>query len=403
MSTTINSALLASAALLLGTGAASAQQDATKIGALIPLTGGLQAYGEATQTGIQLAVKQANETGGVLGGAVEVVTADTQTKAQPAIDAANRLVSIENVAGIIGPMSSGNTIPVATSVTAVESVPQISNSATAPTITALDDDDFLFRTAPSDSGQGTVLGNLVIEQGTESVAVIYVNNDYGQGLAEAFEASFAEAGGTVTSSSAFEPNVASYRGELQGLAGDDAEALVVIAYPDDGGLLILRQALEEGFFESFIFTDGMKAVQIPEQLGEFVEGMYGTAPKAAESTANDSFAQAYEQEYGEVPPLPYIAEAYDATTLLLLAIESAGTTEDGAAIRDALRAVATAPGEKVGPGDFAKAKELLAQGQEIDYDGASGSVDFDAAGDVPGSYEHWAIEGGELVTVNIIE
>lgn len=395
--------VLLSSAVALTAGAAHAQDNPVTIGGLIPLTGGLQAYGEATLTGIRLAVQQANEAGGVLGREVELVTGDTQTRAQAAIDAAKRLTSVENVAGLLGPMSSGNFIPVVTSVAAVEGTPILSNSATAPTITDLDDEGYAFRTTPSDAGQGLVLGELARAQGLENVAIVYVNNDYGQGLAEAFTASFEDAGGSVTGSAAFEPNQASYRGELQNLANSgDPDALLVIAYPDDGGLLIVRQALEEGFFEEFVFTDGMKVQTLGEQFGQFVEGTLGTAPRATESDASQRFAEAYEAEFGELPPLPYIDTAYDATTLLLLAIQQAGST-DGAAVRDALTAVATPPGETILPGEFEKALEMIQAGTEINYEGASGAVDFDEAGDVSGTFEHWTIENGALKTVEIIQ
>ncbi len=397
----LQSALLATSVLALSATGALAQ--GAKVGALIPLTGGLQAYGESSLNGLQLAADQVNAAGGVLGGDLEVVVGDTQTKSQPAIDAAQKLISVDGVAAIFGALSSGNTIPVATSVTSVQGVPQISNASTAPTITTLDDKDFLFRTVPSDAGQGIVLGRLVMDQDLSKVAVLYVNNDYGQGLAEAFEASFTEAGGEITGSSAFEPNKASYRGELSNLAGGDADALLLIAYPDDGGLLILRQALEEGFFESFVFTDGMKTTQLMSDIGaDFMNGTFGTAPKAAESEAAEAFASQYEEAYGELPPLPFIDSAYDAGMIIALAIEKAGST-DGTAVRDAIREVANAPGEVIYPGEFEKAKQLIADGQDINYEGAAGAQDFDENGDVSGTFEYWAVQDGELVTVELLQ
>ena len=109
----------------------------------------------------------------------------------------------------------------------------------------------------------------------------------------------------------------------------------------------------------------------------------------------------YEERYGELPPQPFIDTAYDATMLMALAIEKAGSTE-GAAIRDALHEVANPPGETILAGEFGKAKELLGAGQDVNYEGAGGSQDFDEVGDVPGIYSHWAIEGGEIVEVELI-
>jgi len=389
-------ALAASAAALMG---GTALAEGARVGALIPLTGGLQAYGEGSLNGMRLAAKEVNAAGGVLGGELELVVGDTQTRPQPAIDAAKRLVSVDGVVGILGALSSGNTIPVATSVSAVDQVPQISNASTAPAITTLDDGDFLFRTAPSDSYQGVVLADLVTGAGIERVAVLYINNDYGVGLAENFADNF---GGTITGQAAFEPNKASYRGELQGLAGE-AEALVLIAYPDDGGLLIIRQSLEEGFFDNFVFTDGLKTTQLVEDIGaQFMNGMFGTAAANVESEASAAFAAAYEAEYGELPPLPYIDSGYDAAMIMALAIEQAGVAE-GPAVRDALREVTNAPGEPVGPGEFARAKELIAAGTDIDYQGAAGNHEFDENGDITGTFEHWAVQDGAIVTVELIQ
>jgi len=388
------------AALVSGLLAGTAMAEGARVGALIPLTGGLQAYGESSLNGMRLAIKEVNEAGGVLDGEVELVVGDTQTRAQPAIDAAMRLVSVDGVVGILGALSSGNTIPVATSVAKANEIPQISNASTAPAITTLDDDDFMFRTVPSDAYQGVVLADLVERAGVESVAILYVNNDYGLGLAESFAESY---GGTVTSSAAFEPNKASYRGELQGAAGDDPEALLLIAYPDDGGLLILRQSIEEGFFDKFVFTDGMKTTQLVEDIGAaFMEGMFGTAPASPESEAGDLFAAAYEAEYGELPPLPFIDSAYDAAMIMALAIEQAGAA-DGVAIRDAIREVANEPGEIILPGEFAKAKELIAAGTEINYQGAAGDHEFDENGDVKGTFEHWAVLDGSIATVEMLQ
>jgi branched-chain amino acid transport system substrate-binding protein len=190
-------AALTAAALattLLPSTAQQAAKAPIKIGALLSLTGDLQAYGENCLKGIKLALKQINEAGGVLGSQIQVVEADDQTSAQPAIDAAKRLVNVEKVAAIVGALGSGVTIPVATTVTVPSKIPQISPASTAPTITTLDDDDFLFRTVPSDAFQGVALAQITREEQLDRLAVIYINNDYGQGLADSFKAAFEKRG-----------------------------------------------------------------------------------------------------------------------------------------------------------------------------------------------------------------
>jgi len=381
----------------------TATGDAVKVGALMPMTGDLQAFGETSLNGVNLAIEQINEAGGVLGQPVELSVGDTQTAAQPSIDAAQKLVSIENVAAIVGALSSGNTIPVAESVTKSNEVPMLSPASTSPVITTLEDEDYLFRTVPSDAYQGVALAQVAQAEGLSNVATIYVNNDYGQGLAESFQAAFEEAGGTVSGSVPYEKGQASYRGELQQLASGDAEALLLIGYPENG-ITILKQSLEEGFFDRFVFTDGMKAPEIIEAIGaDALDGAFGTVAQSdTESEAYTAFTTAYEEAYGELPPKPYIDTSYDAMMILALAIAQAGST-DGADVQSAIRDVANAPGVEIKPGEWAKAAEAIANGEEVDYVGASGSLEFDDQGDVSGAFAHWAIQNGEIVTVEVFE
>lgn len=390
-------------ALLLAGAGMPAQAETVRIGALMSMTGSLAEYGESIVRGVQLAAEEVNAEGGVLDGReIEIVVGDDQTSPQAGVAAGQQLVSVNQVSALIGALSSGVTMPVASSVTRNNKVPQISPASTAPAMTTLDDDGFLFRTTPHDALQGVVVADLVEEQGHERVAVIYVNNDYGKGLAEAFTERFADLGGTVTASIAYAEKQASYRGELQRAGREEPEALVLIAYPGDG-VPIIRQALEEGLFDQFVFTDGMKSTELTEAIGPHLDGMLGTAPEAiSDSQAALRFREAYSAKFGELPPRPYIDTGYDALYLLALAIEQAGST-DGTAIRDALHTVANPPGEEILPGDWAKAKALIGEGRDVNYEGAAGSQNFDESGDVPGTFGIWRIEGGEIRTVRIVE
>lgn len=398
--------VLCGAALLLAgslTVTPAQAEKSVKIGALMPMTGDLQAYGESCYTGVKLAVEQINADGGVLGSKLELKLGDTQTKPQPGIDAAQKLVSVENVSAIVGALSSGVTIPVASSVTTSSGVVLMSPASTSPVITGLKDSDFLFRSVPSDAYQGVALAQLVEESGFDNVATLYVNNDYGEGLAVNFEKAFVKKGGTVSQTLAYEPGNASYRGELSKAASKGAEALNLIGYPENG-ITILRQALEEGLFTKFIFSDGLKAPEIIEAIGaKYLNGSSGTVPQALSDTPSaQNYLAAYKKRFGQVPPKPYIDTSYDAAFVLSLAIEKCGETE-GKAVRDSLRDVANPPGVQVLPGEWAKAVKLLSEGKDIDYVGASGSVDFDQNGDVAGTFGHWMIKDGEIVTVKVFE
>ena len=399
---TLRIATLVCACAVAGTLAGQAAAQDVKIGAVMPLTGDLQAYGKSDINGVRLAVKEINAAGGVLGEELGLAVADTRTSPQAGVDAARKLVNVENVAGIVGALSSGISIPIAKSVSSQEGVPQISNASTSPVITNLKDNGYLFRTVPSDELQGVVLGDLVADQGLTRVATIYVNDDYGEGLATVFKRQFEKRGGTVVANLPYERGKASYRGELSRAAKNEPEALLLIAFPENG-IVLVRQALEGGYFDRFILTDGMKAPEIAEAIGgRYLKDVIATSPTAFDSAGAEAFKKAYEQEFGELPPKPFIDTAYDAAYLLALAMEQAGST-DGEAMKQALHDVANPPGEKVGPGEWAKAKKAIAEGKGVNYEGAAGPHDFNEHGDVPGIIEHWSFtEDGKIVTVEKI-
>ncbi|MBK1697924.1 ABC transporter substrate-binding protein [Rhodovibrio salinarum] len=391
---------IALSALMAGAAAAgpAAAQD-VEIGAVMPLTGDLADFGETSSKGVELAIKEINAAGGVLGEDLGLSIADTRTSPQAGVDAAKKLVNVENVAGLVGALSSGVTIPIAKSVSSQEGVPQISNASTSPVITNLEDNGYLFRTIPSDQLQGVVLGDIVYDEGVRSVAAVYVNNDYGEGLAEVFKSQFEKRGGKVTTMLPYEKGKASYRGELSNAASGDPDALLLVGYPENG-ITILRQALEEAYFDQFIMTDGMKTPKVVEAIGgQYLANTIGSTPTAFDTDGAEAFTKAYQDEYGSLPPKPFIDTAYDGTYLLALAMQAAGST-DGEKVRDALHDVSNPPGVKVGPGEWAKALEALKNGEEVNYEGAAGPHDFDENGDVPGIIEHWTFtEDGGVKTI----
>ena len=374
---------------------------ALKIGALVPFTGALSDFGVPFERSMKLAVKEINEAGGVLGNDVVLVSGDGATEPVKAQEEARRLIDIEKVSAIIGEAASGVTLPVAESVTVPSEILQISPASTSPALTTVEDNDFLFRTTISDAAQGVILGRLAHDiLGFTSACTLYVNNAYGQGLSAQFSKSFEELGGTVTAqvSHAAEEQV-TYLSELNKCVEGNPDVLAALSYPEHAKVY-LKEALEGGLIDTFIFCDGTKSDKQFEALGwENFEGMYGTAAGALKVAAGTAFTAAYEAEYGEKPPLPYMRESYDAAYVIALAAQKAGST-NSKAIRDALRDIANPPGEVVSPGvdGFKKAVELIKAGKDIDYQGAAGPIDFDPNGDVgQGAIEVWEITGGKIV------
>jgi branched-chain amino acid transport system substrate-binding protein len=394
-------ALIAAGTLAFAVALPAAAQD-IRIGGVFSYTGGLGALGPRIRDGARLAVDEVNRAGGVLKGQrLALVDADDQTNPQVAVDVATRLVQVEKVSALIGAMASGSTIPVANSVTIPNGTVQISPSSTAPAISALRDNDFVFRTAVPDGLQGSVIAREARARGVERIAIMAINSAYGNGLMNAIRENFTRLGGTVTSAANFEGDRPSYRAELATAAGSgNPQALVVVGYPANGGNTILRQALENGFFKNFILPDGMRDPTVVREIGaKNLATTWGTAPSStAEASLQDRFRTAYRAFSKEDPTQAFVAESYDAAMVIALAIQQAGST-DRAAIRDALRRVANGPGERVGPGEFARAKDLIARGVKINYEGASGPVEFDANGDVQGRIGVWTVkDSGEIVT-----
>lgn len=375
------------------------------IGALLPMSGDLAVYGQSVQKGVNLAVKQINEAGGPLGMKLNVVFRDCQTDPTALRDGAEKLVNVDKVPAIIGPMIRTD---VATQVTAPNHVVAISPSNTPTWVTTLDDDDYTFRTTASDSIQGKVLGQLAWECGYKTAAILYINDPYGGGLAESTEEWFEASGGQVLGVAAYDPGEVAYRMQLSELAKGDPDVLILIAYPESG-VVIIREALSAGLFDQFLFPDGMQSDQIIEDVGgDFLEGMYGTGPGAAETQSYENYLDAYQAEFGEKPATAYTENAYDGVVAIALAMAAAGKEalqeDPGQAIRDNLRVVCNPPGEEITASidGFKKAFELLAQGEAINYEGAAGSIDFDEHGDTVTPILVWKIEGGEIVPVRSV-
>lgn len=380
-------------------------QEPVKIGVLAGVTGPLANFVPPMLDAVNLAVSQVNDQGGLLDGQpMEIVIADTQAAAQPAVDAANKLVGVENVAAIWGGLSSGATLAAATSVAMPNKVVMLSPTATSPEMTTLDDDDYIYRVVASDDYQGKVLAKIVQEEGLSKVAITYVNNDYGVGIARTFIEAFKAAGGEITGEQKHEEKSASYRAELATLTQGEPEALVVIAYAAGSGITIVRQSLENGLFDRFVGTDGLRDNKLIEELGEqnLTTTFFSSPTSPPGTTALEKFQSAYQAAYETTDDKIFIEQSYDAAFLLALAVEQAGSA-DRAAIRDALSLVAGPPGEVIEPGEWAKAKELIAAGTDINYEGVGGSLDFDDKGDVTGFFGKFVVENGSYKETGVYQ
>ncbi|RYE87517.1 MAG: amino acid ABC transporter substrate-binding protein [Hyphomicrobiales bacterium] len=382
---------LAVAASVLGLAAPALAAD-VKLGILGDLTGPIESLAPPIVAGAQLAFDHVNAQGGILDGKIVSVTGDSACDPSVAGPAADKLVNTDQVTAIVGAFCTGATIGAATTAGIPGGVVMISPSASAPAVTTVADNDLVFRTTPSDAFQGVKLADLLFGKDVKDVALTYVNNDYGKGLADVFAARFAELGGTVSANLAHEDGKADYRAELGQLAGTGSANLVVLGYISGSGLTILQQANESGNFTSYFGGDGMIGDAIS---GANVPNFTATRAGAYAGESANVFTK-LATDGGLDPAATYAPQAYDAAFLLALAVQKNGTA-DRAGLAAALRDVASAPGEKILPGEWTKAKELIAAGTDIDYEGAGGPLDFDAAGDVDGIIVEVIWENGAFV------
>lgn len=379
---------------------APALAEDVKIGFIGGFTGPIESLTPPIFAGAELVVKQVNEQGGLLGGTLSIVSGDGGCDATTAATAADRLINTEQVTAIVGGLCTGETIGAFNGSGKSGGVVFVSPASSAPALTTLDDNDLVYRTTPSDAFQGVKLAELLIAKGVKDVALTYVNNDYGKGFADAFTAAYTGAGGTVAANVAHEDGKADYRAELGNLTA--SQNLVILAYANASGQTILRQAVESGNFTLYVGGDGMVGDELLTGIdAAAVEGMIATRAGAPAGDATTTYEK-LATDAGINATATYAPQAYDAAFLIALAIEKNGSGKREG-LSEALRQVASAPGEKILPGEWKKAVELIKAGTDIDYQGAGGDLDFDSAGDVDGIIVQLAVEGGKFVEKGIIE
>ncbi len=387
--------LLATAATALMAGAAMAEE--IKIGVELGFTGPLESITPAMGAGAELAMKEVTDSGKLLGGStVTSVRADsTCVDAAAATAAAERLVTTDKVNAIMGADCSGVTGAILQNVARPNGIVMISPSATSPGLSTAEDDGLFFRTAPSDARQGVVMTEILMDKGIKTVALTYTNNDYGKGLADAFQAAYEAAGGTVTISAPHEDGKADYSAEVASLASAGGDMLVVAGYVDQGGSGIVRAALDTGAFGVFYFPDGMVGEKLNENFGGELNGSMGDYP------GTDSPGAAKFDEMATAAGFDgtgaFAAESYDAAALIMLAMAAANSSAS-ADFKDHVMDVANAPGEKIYPGELGKALDLIAAGTDIDYVGAS-AVELIGAGESAGNYREIEFKDGKYDTI----
>ena len=355
------------------------------IGTLLPETGPLAFLSAPMLEGVNMAIRDINAAGGVNCADVTLRPGDSGTNAEIANATVDRLLT-EDVDAIIGAASSGTTGSVINKITKTNGITQCSPSNTAAGLGVSNDSDNgnYFRTAPSDDLQAQLLANVVLGDGYTNVAVVSRADDYGVSFNAVLIPAIQAGGGTVVYRTPYAPEARSFNDVVQNVVASGPDAVVLVAFEE--GFQIIQAMIEQGAGPDAIqiyITDGMATEQLgaaidPDNPG-IAEGMKGTAPAAAPDSGAAFFPDAF-AEYAPGVPSIYSSQSYDCAILIALAAEAAGSN-DSADISAAMVDVSR-DGEKCST--FADCKDLLAGGTNIDYDGASGAIDFLDAGE-PGA------------------
>ena len=389
--------LLVTTAISMAFSVTAVAEDVVKIGMLQGFTGPTESLVAPMAKGGEMAIAEVSDSGLFLGGTkvVSVRGDSTCIDAAAATAAAERLVTSDGVAAINGATCSGATTAVLNNVAIPNGVVMVSPSATSPALSTLEDNGLFFRTAPSDARQGQIMAEVLGNRGIASVALTHTNNDYGKGLADSFKTAFESTGGEVTVTAAHEDGKADYSAEVGTLSAAGGEVLVVAGYLDQGGKGIIQTALDSGAFDTFMLPDGMVGDSLTDNFGTDINGSFGTVPGTDSPGATMMADLTKDADFNGTDP--YVPECYDASALILLAMQSAGSSRS-ADFKDHVMAVANAPGEKIYPGELAKGLRILADGGEIDYVGGT-AVELIGSGESSGSYREVEVKSGKFETV----
>jgi branched-chain amino acid transport system substrate-binding protein len=323
-----------------------------KVAILAPLSGAVPTFGASTRDGALLAIKEWNDKGGVLGMQIEAIVEDSQCEADPSVNAANKVIDQDGVKYIVGEVCSKASIPIS-EIAEEKGVIQISPTSTNSVVTLNADGttkEYVFRACFIDPFQGQVGAKFALDNlGATSAFVLFdQGNDYVRGLAEEFEKAFTAGGGTIAGKETYTAQDTDFSAILTKVAEANPD---VVYLPDYYNIvnLVVTQAKEKGITAPFMGGDGWDSADLDKTAAE---GGYYTNHYSEQDTRQivQDWVTNYEAEYGSVPDA-LATLAYDATNLLLAAIEKAGE-DDPALVKDAF--------------------------ETLSYDAVSGTISFDA-------------------------
>nr|WP_049947829.1 ABC transporter substrate-binding protein [Candidatus Halobonum tyrrellensis] len=365
------------------------------VGVVNSLTGSLSAFGQRNERGMELALADVNAVG-IDGRDLALIAEDSESQAQSGVSAAQKLVNQDGVPFLIGAVGSGVSLAIYESVVQGTDVVQLSQNSTSPDLTEFPG---LLRMSPTGRAQSSALADIVAEDGHDSVALTYINNEYGQGIADAFVDAYE---GEIAYDSSHDQGQSSYASVVSELASADAPAWVFVTYQPEFTTMA-QEAYSSGYEAQFYGADSVQGSDVLSNTPEgSLEGMKVVVPSAAVDQENyQSFASAFEESYGETPTA-WSAYMYDCVVTAALSIHAADEFT-GAALQETVRDVTRPEGEQVGT--FEAASAILADGgtaADVDYQGVSGPIDFDENGDPVGYLQIYTVEDHEYVSSGFV-
>ena len=313
--------------------------DTIKVGANFELTGNVANYGNATIEGLQLAIDEANEAGGINGKKIELVSVDDKSEAAESINAATKLISDDDVKVIVGPATTG--LVLAETQTATDAkVPIIAPCATSPEATVENGKvkPYVFRSCFIDPQQGEVMATFAAKDLKAKTAVIYVDNssDYSKNLAKVFKEKFEAAGGKVVMEEAFLQKDQDFKATLTKLKTANADVMFVPAYYEEVGKIV-KQAREMGINSAILGTDGWDDTKVVDIAGaDALNNTFFSTHYSEKDAEVQGFIEAYKKKFNRAPNV-FAALGYDAGKMLIDALKRAGSG-DTEKIREALEA-----------------------------------------------------------------
>ena len=398
------------------------------IGGLMPLTGINGPRGEATIDGAELAVRQINQARGLQEGRFGIITCDTEYVAARAVSAATWMAEEVGVQAFIGAISSSETLDVAAEVCIDAGAVLVSPASTSPAISGLNDSDLIWRTIASDALQAPAMVKLArgLDPAPVKVAVVVVNSAYGTGFLQEINNTWIGLDADLVSSDNFrslryEPPVdgevsasdITTIGESLFSGADALEPDVVLLIGSTEGIELVydleQSHVVAGSEPQWILSEALQDnLLLDTKFQPYWSRLQGTTFQQVETATYQTFRQNYSAEFNgrEAKDFPFSDKAFDAAYVIALAFASLEEPlrATGSDLANQIRKMSGGSSKfTLNTTDFNSAGTALNQGQIIDIDGASGTLDFDTRGDVPSALARWSITGGEFDDVEPID